>query len=173
MITRAAVAMTSFLSLLCSGCGGNEEARSVAQQTAVAQSSFDPCALLTADEIKSTLGWAPDSSTKKAYGTTGTCNYFGPNAVEQQVSLLVGVGLAAMSDSRKMADWRAKQYADYKVSDAIVEPVSDLGVPAIRNEFGIVAIEMAVGSRLVTVSSLSAKFDKVHALAALVLAHLK
>lgn len=78
-----------------------------------------------------------------------------------------------MSDSRKMADWRANQHKEYKVADAIVEPLEGLGVPAIRNEFGVVAIEMAVGTQLVTVSSISANFEQVRKLAGFVLARMK
>jgi hypothetical protein len=91
----------------------------------------------------------------------------------QQISLLVGQGMPDMSDSRKMADWRAKQYKEYKVTDAIVEPVEGLGVPAIRNEFGVVAIEMAVGTQLVSVGGISANFEQVRKLAGFVVARMK
>jgi hypothetical protein len=155
-----------------SGCGG-ETAKQTPAAEQTATSDFDPCALLSFEEIKSTLGWSPDSSQKKVYGTTGNCTYFGPSALTQQISLLVGQGMPDMSDSRKMADWRAKQYVDYKVTDAIVEPVEGLGVPAIRNEFGVVAIEMAIGGQLVSVGSISAKLEQVRALAGFVVARMK
>ena len=173
MTPRTALSLTIFLPLVA--CGGDRtgEKAGSPEQTASTQTSFDPCALLTADEITSAVGWTPDSSQKKSYGTTGNCTYFGPNAMLQQVSLLIGQGMPDMSDSRTMADWRAKQYKDYKVADAIVEPVEGLGVPAIRNEYGIIAIEMAVGTQLVTVSSLAAKFEQVRKLAESVLARMK
>lgn len=173
MTTRTAFSLTIFLPLVA--CGGERTAEQASPpgQEVATQTSFDPCALLTAEEIMSAVGWSPDSSQKKAYGTTGNCTYFGPNAMLQQVSLLVGQGMPDMSDSRKMADWRAKQYTDYKVTDAVVEPIEGLGVPAIRNEYGIVAIEMAVGTQLVTVSSLTAKFEQVRKLAESVLARMK
>jgi len=72
-----------------------------------------------------------------------------------------------------MSDWRAKQYADSKVADAIVEPVEGLGVPAIRNEFGIVAIEMAIKDQLVSVSSISANLEQTRQLAGFVVARMK
>lgn len=172
MTTRSALSLTILVAVF-SGCGGGETAEQTPATEQAATSNFDPCALLTSEEIKSTLGWSPDSSQKKVYGTTGNCTYFGPSALTQQISLLVGQGMPDMSDSRKMADWRAKQYVDYKVTDAIVEPVEGLGVPAIRNEYGIVAIEMAVGTQLVTVSSISAKFDQVRTLAGFVVARMK
>lgn len=173
MTSRTALSLTILLPLVA--CGGEPDAKQADSMApaATAETSFDPCALLTSDEIMNAVGWSPDSSQKKSYGTTGNCTYFGPNAMLQQVSLLVGQGMPDMSDSRKMADWRSKQYVDYKVTDAIVEPVEGLGVPAIRNEYGIVAIEMAVGTQLVTVSSISAKFDQVRKLAGFVVAHMK
>jgi hypothetical protein len=59
------------------------------------------------------------------------------------------------------------------VTDAVVEPVEGLGVPAIRNESGVVAIEMAVGAQLVTVGSIAANFEQVRKLAGFVLARMK
>ena len=172
MTTRTAVSLTVFISLFA--CGGERASeQNTPSEQAASATSFDPCGLLTNDEIKGTLGWSPDSSQKKAYGSTGNCTYFGPNAMLQQVSLLVGQGMPDMSDSRKMADWRARQYTDMKVTDAIVEPVEGLGAPAIRNEFGVVAIEMAIGSQLVSVGSISANFEQVRKLAAFVLARMK
>jgi hypothetical protein len=170
---RTALSLTILLPLVA--CGGDKTAEQApaSEQAAASETSFDPCALLSSEEIMGTLGWSPDSSQKKTYGTTGNCTYFGPNAMLQQISLLVGQGMPDMSDSRKMADWRARQYTDYKVTDAIVEPVEGLGVPAIRNEYGVVAIEMAVGAQLVTVGSIAANFEQVRKLAGFVLARMK
>lgn len=174
MTTRTALSTTLLLPLLAVGCGGSTADQAKAtEQTAAAESNFDPCALLTYQEISSVLGWAPDSSRKQAYGTTGNCTYYGPNALTQTIALLVGQGMPDMSDATKMAEWRAKQYVDYGVKDAVVEPLEGLGVPAIRNEFGVVAIEMAVGSQLVSVSSIAANFDQVRTLAGFVLNRMK
>lgn len=174
MIMRPAFAVTSLLTFaLFAGCGGSEQTdQTQAPPEAAAQTDFDPCALLTFDEISETVGWKPDSSVKKAYGTTGNCTYHGPNAYTQVVAVLVGQGMPDMSDSRKMADWRSAQYKESKVpvTEFIVEPVEGLGVPAIRNEFGSVAIEMAVKDQLVSVSSLTASFDQVRKLAGYVVA---
>lgn len=172
MIMRPFIAMASLLSLAILGCGGSEQTDHAEPQgdTAAAQTDFDPCALLTFDEITSAVGWTPDSSAKKAYGTTGNCTYYGPNPYTQVVAVLVGQGMPDMSDSKKMADWRSAQYKDSKVADFTVEPVEGLGVPAIRNEFGVVAVEMAVKDQLVSVSSLTASFDQVRKLAGFVLA---
>ena len=174
MSMRTALAMTTLLPLMTLGCGdGKAEQKKAPEQAAAAQTNFDPCALLTADEIKSAAGWAPDSSQKKPYGSTGSCTYFGPNALTQNVAILVGQGMPEMSDSRKLADWRRKQYADYKVTNATVEPIDDLGVPAIRNEFGVEGVEMVVGKQLVTVSGLTLKADQVKKPAGIVLARMK
>lgn len=174
MSVRTALAMTSLLPLMALGCGeGKADQKKAPQQAAAAQTNFDPCALLTSEEIKSAAGWAPDSSQKKPYGGTGSCTYFGPNALTQNVAILVAAGMPDMTDSRKMADWRRKQYADYKVTNATVEPIEDLGVPAIRNEFGVEGVEMVVGNHLVTVSGLTLKADQVKKLAGLVLARMK
>lgn len=174
MSVRTALAMTSLLPLMALGCGeGKAEQKKAPEQAAAAQTNFDPCALLTSEEIKSATGWAPDSSQKKPYGNTGSCIYYGPNALMDNVSILVGAGMPDMSDSRKLAEWRRKQYAEYKVPNATVEPIEDLGVPAIRNEFGVKGVEMVVGKQLVTVSGLTLKADQVKKLAAFVLARMK
>ena len=175
MTIRKSVALTSLFALVGLAYAGDEATGQgkVATKGAAAQSSFDPCTLLTYDEIKSAVGWKPDSATKKGYGTTGTCTYHGPNAMLQNVAVMVGQGLADMSDSKKMAAWRAKQYVDNKITDAIVEPIGDLGVPAIRNEFGVVSVEMAVGTQLLTVTGLSVKFEQAKKLAAFALARKK
>lgn len=174
MTFRSALAISVILPTFAVACGGgsSEQAKAPEQADAVAASDFDPCALLTSEEIQTTLGWATDSTQKKAYSTTGNCTYFGPGGMTEQISLLVGQGMPDMSDARKMADWRMKQYVDYGVKDAVVEPIEDLGVPAIRNEFGITAIEMAVGQQLVTISAV-ADFEKVKAIARLVLGRMK
>lgn len=175
MIMRPAFAMTSFFTLAVLGCGGSEQTdqAQAPPEAAVAQTDFDPCALLTFDEISTTVGWKPDSSVKKAYGTTGNCTYHGPNPYTQVVSVLVGQGMPDMSDSRKMADWRTAQYKESKVPDFIVEPVEGLGIPAIRNEFGMAAVEMAVKDQLVSVTSLSAPYDQVRKLAEFVAARVR
>ena len=171
MTTRTAFSLTIVLPLLVASCGGEAAEQQTQSAVQAVASDFDPCALLTSEEIKTALAWSPDSSQKKAYGTTGNCTWFGPST--QQVSLLVGQGMPDMSDSRRMSDWRAKQYADSKVADAIVEPVEGLGVPAIRNEFGIVAIEMAIKDQLVSVSSISANLEQTRQLAGFVVARMK
>jgi hypothetical protein len=169
--THTGVAISALLSLAAFGCAAEQEDQpGGTAEAAVAQTDFDPCALLTFVEISATVGWKPDSSVKKTYGTTGNCTYHGPNAYTQVVSVLVGQGMPDMSDSRKMADWRSAQYKESNVSDFIVEPVEGLGVPAIRNEFGVVAIEMAVRDQLVSVTSLTASFDQVRKLAGFVVA---
>ena len=133
---------------------------------------LDPCQLLTADEIQSRLAWRPDSARGSGYGTTGTCNHFGPGGMAQQVTLVVGQGMRAMATSADMAAWRKEQYKGYDVG-AIVEPIEGLGVPAIRNEVaGLVSIEMVVAGKLVSVGAMS-QLDKVRDLAALVVPRIK
>lgn len=174
MMIRTALAVTTLLPLMVVGAGSGYAAQSkLAEPATAATTNFDPCSLLTYDEIKSAVGWKPDSSRAKAYGSTGNCTWYGPNAMTQNVALLIGQGMPDMSSSKTMAQWRAKQYTDYKVKDAIVEPVEGLGVPAIRNEWGTVGIEMAVDKQLVSVSGLTLKFDQVKKLAAFVLARMK
>lgn len=174
MMVRTITAAAILLTLVAVGrSGGTAEEARLPSRASAPLTTFDPCSLLTYDEIKSAAGWKPDSSRAKAYGSTGNCTWYGPNALTQNIALLVGQGMPDMSSSKKMAEWRAKQYADYKVTDAIVEPVEGLGVPAIRNEFGAVGIEMAVGKQLVTVSGLTLKFEQAKELAAFVLARMK
>jgi hypothetical protein len=175
MTLRTLGCLLLFAPLAGAGCGGDSKPAVPAAETGAAPAAgdFDPCALLTSGEIQATLGWVPDSTQKKAYGTTGTCTWFGPGGMADQVSLLVGQGMPDMSGSAVMAKWRAEQYAGYDVTDAIVEPVEGLGVPAIRNELaGLVAVEMAVKGQLVSVGSM-APIDKVRTLAGHVAGRMK
>ena len=74
--------------------------------------------------------------------------------------------------STAMAEWRAKQYRDQCITDARVEPVDGLGVPAIRTELaGVAAAEMAIKGKLVTVSSV-AEFSRVKSLSGPVVARM-
>lgn len=160
--------------MACLACGGGatKQAPAEAPSSPGRPAGVDACALLTREEITAALGWTPDSAATQGYGTTGTCTWAGPGAAEQ-LSLLVGQGMQDMSTSAAMASWRAEQYKNYAVTDAIVEPVEGLGVPAIRNELaGLVAIEMAIKGQLVTVSSI-ADFEKVKGLAGLVAGRMK
>ncbi len=157
-----------FCLLVVVGCGSAPEEAAQPAVPAEAPSDFDACALLTTEEIQASLAWVPDSTQKKSFGTTGNCTWFGPGGAMEQVSLLVGQGVPEMSSSTTMAQWRTRQYTNYGVTDAIVEPLDGLGVAAIRNEYGgLVAIEMAVRGQLVTVSSI-ATLDQVRSLASLV-----
>ncbi len=157
------------------GCGGerrDQAAGDTGTTDATAMASVEVCALLTSPEIQTALSWTPDSTAGQSYGTTGSCTFFGPNTM-QQVSLLVGQGMPDMSSSAAMATWRSEQYTEYKVTDAIVKSLDGLGVPAIQNEYGgLMTIEMAVGSQLVSVSSL-ATVEQMRSIASVVLGRLR
>lgn len=169
---RSLFAGTAALSLLACGGGSPNGAPASKAVPAVAASDFDPCQLLTADEIQSSLAWRPDSARGSVYGTTGTCNHFGPGGMSQQVTVVVGQGMRAIATSADMATWRKEQYKGYDVG-AIVEPIEGLGVPAIRNEVaGLVSIEMVVAGKLVSVGAMS-PLDRVRNLAAVVVSRVK
>jgi hypothetical protein len=157
--------MTVGVLALALACGGEPKQATQESASTDRAQDFDPCSLLTREEISSAMSWTPDSSQHKWYGTTGNCTWFGPGSIPKTVALLVGQGMSDMSSSAAMAEWRAKQYKNSGITDAIVEPVEGLEVPAIRNELGgVAAVEMAIKGKLVTISSI-ADFAQVRALA--------
>jgi hypothetical protein len=155
-ITRF-VALTSAVILV--GCA-NPDADVAAQSTAAATrtaaaSKVDPCTVVTPEEVEAAVGWKVQ---KFAPNPGAGCHYTGPNELTNIVSVIVSAGMQPMSSSEAMAAWRLSQtkqksYADIKF---IIEPISDVGVPAIRNEVegaGIVGVESYVRGRLLTIST--------------------
>jgi hypothetical protein len=159
--------------------GNQKTSGSTPEASSPAGDTVDPCSLLTAAEIETILGWKVAKTEPKSYGATGNCTYssanpYGKKGMEQ-VSILIGQGMPDMSSANAMAKWRLKQYEGptYKDLDPIVEPVEGLGVPAIRNEVaGLLALEMAVGNKLVSVSVFGT-LDQAKALGEKALARIK
>ncbi|MEW5978108.1 MAG: hypothetical protein AB1898_20120 [Acidobacteriota bacterium] len=185
-MVRIRLIVTMSLSLTTVYCNSNPNATSgsptpgsspVGQATAA--KAIDPCSLLTSEEIENILGWKVANADAKTYGTTGNCTYTSANPyagkIMEQVTTLIGQGMPAMSSSNAMAQWRLKQYEgkSYQDIEKTVEPVEGLGVPAIRNEVaGLIAVEMAVEGRLISVSTFGS-MDAARALAAKVLTRAK
>ena len=148
------------LVLLCVACGNGEPAGTVPSGQAVAQeTSIDPCALLTSEEIETVLGWKVDTAESKSYGATGTCTWSSATpfaaAGWQQLSLVLGYGAPDLSSSEAMAKWRFEQYSGDAPEGlkVLVLPVEGLGVPAIQSgPEAFFGIELLVGSKLLTLS---------------------
>lgn len=172
--------VVSLLALLPAACGNDESAaKAPPQQESVQETSFDPCALLTSEEIEAALGWKVATAVAQSYGATGTCTYASatPYSAQgmQQLAVVIGFGAPVLSSAKDMAEWRLEQYSGdaYKDMGPLVLPVEGLGVPAIQNGMeGMFGIELLVGDKLLTLS-LFETLEPARALAAKALARME
>lgn len=184
------------LALLLGGCGGDADQQPATEQPAAEQAArvadsngFDPCTLLTAEEVEATLGWAPVRTTPYPSGDLGSCTYVGPAGPEygatgtppQKVDVGISTcppnivycgGIPEIGSSAELLKYRKDLYAEQAGDYSMVElhPIDDLGVPAIGHDLGLYSVEMVIpGKRLVYVVSFESH-EKVRALAAKALA---
>ena len=115
---------------------------------------IDPCALLTSAEIESATGW---KVTRSGWNkSTGACEFFGPNDMRDVVTVALLPGPRAVATSDDLAAWRKGQIGPRNEAGLVIQPLPDVGVPAIRNDFGtadFVVIEAWVRMLLVDVGS--------------------
>ena len=144
--------------LTVAGCSSGETADSAKNAdapSAAAASKLDPCSVVTPEEVKAAVGW----TVQKTQLNGAVCNFTGPNELNDMVAVLVSAGMKTMSSSEEMANWRRAQTKSntYKDIKFIIEPIPDLGVPAIRNQLegldGMVGVESYVRGRLLTITT--------------------
>lgn len=136
-------------------CGGERAAEAQAAGSAASgKPSIDECTLLTVEQVSAAVGWKVQKSGRV---TTGLgCHYTGPRELSDLAAIIVSSGMAPMSNSREMAEWRRKQVKSGWEADFVIEPIEDLGMPAIQNSLrgaGIWGVEAWVRGRLLTVST--------------------
>jgi hypothetical protein len=104
-LTRVAIRGLMAVVIGTAACGRAEEDGPAARQEpsraaqaasgAPAQNSFDPCTLLTADEVQAALGWKP-ASTDRVVGQikgTGVCKYTSEKGTMARVPEQLRVGI--------------------------------------------------------------------------------
>jgi hypothetical protein len=152
------------LALLVAACGGGSDApadRAAAGGAATSASTkqnddFEACALLTSEEIQAIAGWAPDTTIDKTHGTTKTCAYHGPNALEQSIVLIVARPAPKVSSSAELAERRTRDAARSPEIKMKYTPVEGLGMPAVRSEVegaSRATLEAIVGNRVLGVTA--------------------
>jgi hypothetical protein len=150
------------------GCGGKDAAPAGAAAEAPATpaaSSFDPCALLTNEEVQAALGWVVAKASPSVNGNMGGCMYESEksNMVVPFEQLNVGVTMCftnlacstfdmpkSFSSSGAMVEARKKAYEESgnaKYLEMVtITPVEGLGVPAIMHDMAtLLSLEMSVG----------------------------
>ena len=155
------------------------------------QGTFDPCKLLTVDEVQAALGWKPATTERSASRMPGlgNCKYTSAAKVTregpQEVS--VGIGLCPtnmpctqlpdFANSQEMAKYRKAQYekekgnAMFQNLDPHIVPIEGMGVPAIEHELAtLTSIEMAIGHKRLAYVETFGSSKAARALAAKVLA---
>ena len=170
------MAPVALLAGLLLGCGGKDAAPgdSAAAAAVPTAGSFDPCALLTQDEVQAALGWAVAKATPSARGDLGSCAYVSEksNTVVPFEQLDVGIttcftNLAcstldmpkSFGSSGAMVEARKKAYEESgnaKYLEMVtITPVEGLGVPAIMHDMAtLLTLEMSVADgRIAYVSS--------------------
>lgn len=156
--TRVTRFVTLAAALTVAGCSSGETANSAKNADApstAAASKLDPCSVVTPEEVKAAVGW----TVQKSQLNGAVCNFTGPNELNDMVAVLISAGMQPMSSSEEMANWRRAQTKgeSYKDIKFIIEPIPDLGVPAIRNELegvsGMAGVESYVRGRLLTITT--------------------
>lgn len=147
------------------GCGrGDQPPAASATVGAVSSAgSFDPCALLTTDEVQAVVTWKVVNTSPNPSGNWGNCFYRGekgstvlpPEEVEAGViRCFTNFPCASdmpkrFSSSAEMVAYRKKLYEGsiYNLS-ADITPIEGLGVPALMHvAFTYYTIEMWLGER--------------------------
>ena len=155
----AHITRSLLIALLAAACGGESRESGAGAASGGGSGSnedFDPCALLTSEEIQAASGWAPDTSAAKTYGSTKTCAYHGEDVMKQSVVLIVARPAPKVSSSAELVERRTKAASsdpDIKMTFTAIE---DLGMPAVRSEVeGAPAptVEVVVGSHLLAVTA--------------------
>jgi hypothetical protein len=147
------------LAMLVAACGGESpesRAEAGAGGGSGKEEDFDPCALLTSEEIQAAAGWAPDTSDAKTYGTTKTCAYTGPDAMKQSVVVIVAQPAPKVSSSAELAELRRKAAQSDTSMKMVFTPIEGLGNPAVRSEVegaALPTVEVVVGRRLLGVTT--------------------
>lgn len=173
--------------LLVGACGGGNQGAPPAESTTsggqqAASEAFDPCALLTASEIEAALGWTPSKTAPYAQqNKTGHCVYTG--RPEKAEDLDAGIGVCAsglpcsslpdFASSDELVEYLKKGYQEMSSSgpNPTIEPIADLGVPAIRQELlGRLSIEMAIGQKKLAYVETWAPYETARPLAEKLLA---
>jgi len=143
---------TGVLVVLSVGCGGEERAQPGADQAtagALASSAFDPCALLTQEEVGEAVGWAVVKATPYVRGEVGHCQWEGEksNAVLPPEQADAGVIACftnfpcpsdmptSFASSEEFVAFRKKLYEGNSYNlDPTITPIEGLGVPALMHE---------------------------------------
>jgi hypothetical protein len=160
-VARAVALATAIASAGCSSSETGESKDIPAAARTNAAAKVDPCAVVTPEEVKAAVGW----TVQKSQLNGAVCNFTGPNEFRDMAAVLVSAGMRTMASSEEMAKWRLDQTKgeSYKDIKFIIEPIPDLGVPAIRNEVegaGIVGVESYVRGRLLTISTATLEGSK-------------
>jgi hypothetical protein len=173
------------------GCGGRAEAPPADSAAAApaATSSFDPCTLLTAEEVQAAVGWAVAETTPYPRGDGGRCVYKGDATALPLQSVEAGVSVclsnfpctgeegwgSLLSTSTAMADYIRNQYKGTGGETfAKLEAAEGLGVPAAMQELaGQYTLEMVLGDRRIASASTWVSAEATRSLAEKVLARSK
>lgn len=171
-------------------CGGRAEAPPADSAAAApaATSSFDPCTLLTAEEVQAAVGWAVAETTPYPSGDGGRCVYKGADATglpPQSVDAGVSVCLSnfpctgeegwaqLLSSSAVMADYLRNKFkgTSAEALEPKVDAVEGLGVPATMLEMaGQYTLEMVLGDRRIASAETWVSAEATRSLAEKVLA---
>ena len=150
--SRAGLAL--FIAAAILACVTERTAQAQAAGATSGKSSIDECSLLTVEQVSAAVGWKVQKSGPVTSGRG--CHYTGPREFADLAAIIVSSGMPPMSNSQQMAEWRRKQVKPGGDIEFVIEPIEDLGMPAIQNSIrgaGIWGVEASVRGRLLTVST--------------------
>lgn len=152
---RAMPGALALLSItLTAACGGGAAPKAEADSAAAGTSAsvgsgFDPCTLLTSEEVEAAMGWAVAKTTPYANGDRGHCVYESArgNTVLPPEQVDAGVipcwtNFPCQSDapdqfasSAALVSYRLKLYQGGSMPlDPAITPIDGLGAPALMHE---------------------------------------
>lgn len=167
-------------------CAGSDSSppRDDAAQTQAAtttRDSFDPCSLVTTEEVAAAVGWQPTRvKPVTGGGGVGFCDYetadsLASTGTVQKVE--VGIGkcpynipcyedLPKFKSSQELAEYRRKGYTGSYEGVAKVEPLEGWGMPAIHQDMlGVHSVELYVGHNRLAYVFTYTNFDVAKGLA--------
>lgn len=156
-------ALTAVIGIVA-GCARSEPRSSSPEaQASTAGASFDPCSLLTKEEVEAVAGWSVAKATPYVTGDRGHCVYQGEKGNAGLPPEEVDAGVIScwfnfpcgsdmphvFASSEALAAYRAKLYEGNSYNlDPQITPLDDVGVPALMHELAtLYTMEMWLGDR--------------------------
>jgi len=194
-VPRISMHLSAVAVWLLAACGGQdtpppavaEDEPAATASARPASGSFDPCTLLTKEEVAAAVGWQPVKVESVPWEDgMGKCQFAGgksglmpPQELEAGIlkcptNMPCYEDLPNFASSKELAAWRTKLYEGSPYAGvATITPLEGMRVPAIDHDMGVHAIEMYIARNRLAYVQTWAGADTARALAEKVLARIR